>query len=82
MYILIIALVVVIFIMAHRSYMKEGLIAELKQPPVGIPNVPSDTVCMVFNLAGVDIDKYGSLKNHCAHRKQELKPDNSKYCPA
>ena len=82
MYTLILLLVVVIFIIIHRSYMKEGLIAELKEPPIGIPNVPSDTVCMVFNLAGVNIDKYGSLKNHCAHRKQELKTDNSNFCAA
>jgi hypothetical protein len=82
MYVLIMIFVVVMFIVAQRMYLREGLIAELKQPPVGIPNVPSDTVCMVFNLAGVDIDKYGSLKNHCAHRKQDLKQDNSNFCAA
>ena len=82
MYVLILVLVVVIFIISQSLYVKEGLIAELKQPPVGIPNVPSDTVCMVFNLAGVNIDKYGSVKHFCSYKNQDLKQDNSNFCAA
>jgi hypothetical protein len=82
MYVTVMILVVVIMLFLHKMYTKEGLITELKSPPVGIPNVPHDTVCMVFHLAGVDINKMGYLKDHCAFNKKNLKPDTSNYCPA
>lgn len=74
--------VVVIFLIAHKMSIKEGLIARLESPPAGIPNVPHDTVCMVLYLAGVNINKMGYLKDRCAHNDNNLKPDTSNYCPA
>ena len=82
MYVIVMIVVVVILLILHQMYIKEGLVAELKNVPVGIPNVPHDTVCMVFNLAGVDINKMGYLKDHCSFNKKKLKPDTSNYCPA
>lgn len=76
-------LVVVIILIAHKMSIKEGLIAELNNPPQGIPNVPHDTVCMILHLAGVDINMMGYLKDRCAFNEaNELKPDTSNYCPA
>jgi hypothetical protein len=83
MYIIVMILVVVIILIAHNLSIKEGLIAELKNPSQGIPNVPHDTVCMVVGLAGGDINIMGYLNELCSFdESNDLKPDTSNYCPA
>jgi len=82
MYVIVMILVVVILLVLHKMSIKEGLIAELEQVPVGIPRVPHDTVCMVFHLAGVNINKMGYLKDRCSFSETNLKPDTSNYCPS
>jgi hypothetical protein len=82
MYVIVMLLVVVIVLFAHKMSIKEGLIAKLQSPPAGIPNVPHDTLCMVLSLVGVNINRMGYLKDRCAFNDNKLNPDTSNYCPA
>jgi hypothetical protein len=78
-YISIILIVILCFLLT-KMYIKEGYINELNNPNQGIPNVPSDSLCMVLGLAGVNIDKYGILKNKCSFNSSQKQADTSNTC--
>ena len=79
-YINILLLVVVLFILAKN--VKEGYINELNKPPNGIPNVPSDSACLVFKLVGAPVNVMGTITNGCRNSNNNLKQDNTETCPA
>lgn len=75
-----ILIVIVFFLIAKMYNVKEG-IDELKKPKDGIPNVPSDSLCMVLGLMELGVDEYGTLAKKCAFdEKDETQPDTSNTC--
>ena len=79
-YINILLIIIVCFLVAKMYNLKEGLINKLNRPPSGIPNVPSDSLCLVSGLNGAPVNQYGILISHCAFDKRDTQPDTSNTC--
>ena len=79
-YINIVLIAIVIFLIAKTYNIREGHINELNRPPSGIPNVPSDSLCLVSGLIGIPVNQYGLLITHCAFDKRDTQPDTSNTC--
>jgi hypothetical protein len=79
-YINIVLIAIVMFLIAKMYNIREGHINELNRPPTGIPNVPSDSLCLVSGLIGMPVNQYGALSNHCAFAKNNTQPDTSNTC--
>jgi len=76
----ILLITIVCFLLAKMYNLKEGLVDKLNRPPSGIPNVPSDSLCLVSGLIGAPVNQYGVLVTHCAFDKRDTQPDTSNTC--
>jgi hypothetical protein len=76
----ILLIVIVLFMIAKIYNKREGLINKLNRPPSGIPNVPSDSLCLVSGLMGIPVNQYGILVTKCAFDKRDTQPDTSNTC--
>ena len=45
-----------------------------------IPYVPQDVMCMIMDSAGIQIDRYGIMKDKCQNATTKLKKDDSNIC--
>jgi hypothetical protein len=81
-YINIVLIAIAVFLIAKMYNNREGLISELNRPPNGIPNVPSDSLCLVTGLIGMPVNQYGILATQCAFDKRDTQPDTSNTCDA
>jgi len=79
-YINIVLIAIAVFLIAKMYNMREGLIDKLNRPPNGIPNVPSDSLCLVSGLIGIPVNQYGILITKCAFDKSDTQPDTSNTC--